>query len=133
MGRRLLCSRLRLSLSMAAILVTRGGCAGASSGNGTGVPVVVCRVLLEAVGMASLPKMVLACLVGLVAHRLVELVVSSSACVWAGTWSQPHDLCVPFGLPRGPYIRTWKRMMGNNVGSCYHAGIGGEEAPLTWV
>ena len=51
-------------------------------------PVVVCLVQLEAVGMASLPRMVLACLVGLVAHRLVELVVSNSACVCG----RPRDL-----------------------------------------
>ena len=45
------------------------------------VPVVECRVLLEAVEMVSLPKVVLACLVGLVANRLVELAVPSSPCV----------------------------------------------------
>ena len=83
--------------------------------------------------MVGLPKVVLACLVGLVADRLVELVVPCSPCVSAATWSQPRGLCVPRGLPRGLCIHRWQRKMGSPVGSSYHAGIGGEETPLTWV
>ena len=57
-------------------------------------PVVVCLVQLEAVGMASLPRMVLACLVGLVADLLVELVVSSSACVCGRPRGLSHTISV---------------------------------------
>ena len=60
--------------------------------------VVVCLTQLEAADN-SLPRMELACLVGLVAHLLMELAVSSSACEWAATWSQPHGLCVPCAPP----------------------------------
>ena len=71
--------------------------------------------------MVSLPKAVLACLVGLVADRLVELAVQGSPCVLAAVGS----------LPRGLDIHRWQRKMGSPVGSCHRADIDGEEGPLT--
>ena len=78
MGRRLLCFRLLRSLTMAATLVFRGGVLAPPLGMAQAVPVVWCHVRWEAVGMVGLPKVVVACLVGLVACRLVELVVQGS-------------------------------------------------------
>ena len=94
-------------------------------------PVVACLAQLEAAGR-SLPMMVLACLVGLVAHLLVELVLSRSACVWAATWSLPHDLCVPCVQPLVLYVCRWQYMISNSAEDCCHARSHGKEGSPTW-